>query len=151
MAGPRPGTPSRPDLRAGSIVAGRCRLVRRLGQGGMGEVWLAEHVALKTHVAVKFLHEDAAEEASVLAHDRFLFEARVSAKLANETPHIVRVHDAGRDEAGPYMIMEYVEGRSMESVLADDGPFTAAALAEIVDQLASALSIAHRRGIIHRD
>ncbi len=137
--------------RQGAIVGGRYRLEERLGRGGMGEVWRARHVTLQTEAAVKFPALDAHGRAARIALERFRFEAQVAARLGQETAHVVAVHDAGADAAGPYLVMEYVRGRTLQEELDARGVLPLPEVAAIVAQVAEALGAAHALGVVHRD
>jgi serine/threonine protein kinase len=137
--------------RTGAIIASRYRLLRQLGRGGMGEVWAAHHLTLNTEVAVKFLSTGAGGNAAKIALERFRFEAQVSAHLGLKTSHVVAVHDAGRDAAGPYLVMEHVRGRTLRAELNRSGPLALDDVATLLDQVCGALSVAHGSGIVHRD
>ena len=137
--------------RSGAIIASRYRLLRQLGRGGMGEVWAAHHLTLNTEVAVKFLSTGAGGNAAKIALERFRFEAQVSAHLGLKTAHVVAVHDAGRDAAGPYLVMEHVRGRTLRAELNRSGPLSLEDAATLLDQVCGALSVAHGSGIVHRD
>src|SRR4051794_39308125 len=91
------------------ILAGKYRLVRQLGRGGMGSVWYAEHLALESPVAIKLMNPDIAKNAEALA--RFLNEAKAAAAL--RSPHVVQVLDHGVDDDVPYIAMELLEGESL--------------------------------------
>ncbi|WP_438013552.1 serine/threonine-protein kinase [Sorangium sp. So ce315] len=135
----------------GRLVHGRYRLEQPLGRGAMGEVWRAHDAVRRADVALKFLvvarngrHLDAIE--------RFRLEARVAAQLGQKTAGVVAVHDAGEDPAaGPYLVMEYVRGRSLQQWLEERGPMPAAELAPLLRQFGEALSVAHGLGVVHRD
>jgi eukaryotic-like serine/threonine-protein kinase len=144
-------TASTSPYRTGAIIGGKYRLMRQLGRGGMGEVWRAEHLALNTEVAVKFLSTDAGGRAARVALERFHFEAQVSAHLGLRTAHVVAVHDAGSDAAGPYLVMEYVRGHTLRAELNRRGQLDLAMVESLIDQVAEALSVAHEFGIVHRD
>jgi serine/threonine-protein kinase len=117
----------------------------------MGEVWAAHHLTLNTEVAVKFLSTGAGGNAAKIALERFRFEAQVSAHLGLKTSHVVAVHDAGRDAAGPYLVMEHVRGRTLRAELNRRGPLSLEEVATLLDQVCGALSVAHGSGIVHRD
>ncbi|WP_437813468.1 serine/threonine-protein kinase [Sorangium sp. So ce1078] len=138
---------------ADEIVDGKYRLVRPLGRGGMAEVWLAVHVTLKTELAIKFLSVsltgDPARSRTVL--ERFRFEAQISARLGARTRHIVAVHDAGVHDDIPYLVMEYIRGRTLFAEVREKGPIDPMRFADILDQIADALTVAHDMGIVHRD
>jgi serine/threonine protein kinase/peroxiredoxin len=141
--------------REGVVVQGRYRLKTLVGRGGLGEVWRAEHVHLKRDVALKILTDppegDGAQDWIEPCVRRFRFEAQVSALLGARTRHIVSVFDAGYDPVGPYLAMEFVEGRALDQEIAVRGPFSPKDLAPILDQLGDALGAAHKEGIVHRD
>lgn len=136
--------------RAGVLVGQRYRLEARLGAGALGEVWRARHEELNTDVAVKFARPGAACDPE-LALQRFRFEAQVSAQLGQRTRHIVAVHDAGQHRGVPYLVMEHVPGRSLQALLERDGPVVHGRVAELLEQAAEALDVAHGLGIWHRD
>jgi eukaryotic-like serine/threonine-protein kinase len=138
---------STPTL-AGSIVAGRYEIQRRLGSGGMGSVYLARHVTLKREVAIKFIHPELCSSEEVLR--RFDTEAKAAARIKSR--HAVSVIDHGvADNGQPYIVMEYLEGESLEQALRRRGRIPFQEVVEIVAQVARALEQAHDAGIIHRD
>src|SRR5215472_12804223 len=102
-----------------SLIAGKYRVKRQLGRGGMGVVLLAHHEALDQRVAIKLLPPELAKNADIVV--RFAREARAAAKLQSE--HVVRVTDVGSwDHIGPFIIMEYLEGRDLGALLKGRGP-----------------------------
>jgi tRNA A-37 threonylcarbamoyl transferase component Bud32 len=125
---------------------GRYRLVRRLGVGGMGEVWEADDSVLGRRVALKVLVQELADDPR--ATRRFVREARATAKLTH--PNVTRVYDFGRDGGLPYLVMELLEGDTLADRLAG-GPLPPAEAARIGAAVADALDAAHSQGIIHRD
>jgi tRNA A-37 threonylcarbamoyl transferase component Bud32 len=125
---------------------GRYRLVRRIGAGGMGEVWAADDAVLGRRVALKVLVQELADDAR--ATRRFVREARATAKLTH--PNVTRIYDFGRDGGLPYLVMELLEGDTLADRLAG-GPLPPAEAARIGAAVADALDAAHGRGIIHRD
>ncbi len=138
-------------LAKGGIIAGRWVLERELGRGAMGEVWLAVHVTLRQTVAIKILDRGAfPTHLAAEARSRFDLEARVAAKLARKTRHVVRVIDNGRDGDIDYLVMELLEGQSLEERLID-GPLRPSQVIDIVRQAARGLHVAHAVGVIHRD
>ncbi|WP_438043174.1 serine/threonine-protein kinase [Sorangium sp. So ce128] len=142
---------ARAALLPGRVVAGRYRLVHPLGQGAMGEVWCAHDSVRRFEVALKFLVLPR-QNLAIDAMERFRFEAQVAAQLGRKTDFIVTVHDAGEDsEAGPYLVMECVRGRSLRQLIHERGPVPAAELAALLRQIGEALSVAHGLGIVHRD
>jgi len=135
-------------LSPGQVISGTLRLVRRIAEGGMGSVWLAEHLVLGRHVAVKFMSRQWA--AVPQARTRFLREARITARI--ESPHVVSVLDCRLDEADePYLVLELLAGENLDQHVHRKGPVSIYVLEEIVDQLCGALGATHRSGFIHRD
>ncbi len=128
------------------VIAGRYELRTRISKGGMGAVWRARDRRLRRDVAVKLLHAWIAEDPDLCR--RFAREARVLAPLENE--HVVRLYDYGEDGESPFLVMELVEGANLGDV-ARDRVFSWAEVVEIAVPVATALSYAHARGIVHRD
>jgi predicted Ser/Thr protein kinase/tetratricopeptide (TPR) repeat protein len=128
------------------VNVGPYRVIEQLGQGGMASVYKAYHPALDRYVALKVLHPAFMEDPSFLA--RFQREARVVAKL--EHPNIVPVYDFSEHEGQPYLVMKYIEGRTLKAVMAD-GPIAPHRGLEILEAVGAGLSYAHRQGILHRD
>jgi serine/threonine-protein kinase len=135
------------DLTAGIVVADRFCLVRRLGQGGMGSVWLARHTALGTLCAVKLIHEAAAHSPDLRA--RFEREARTAAQL--RSPHVVQIFDRGEWQGVPYIAMEYLEGEDLAQRLERLGVLSPRETFAIAVHVGRALSKAHAAGLVHRD
>ncbi len=134
--------------RGGEVLEGKYRLLQRIGAGGMGSVWLAEHAGIGKRVAVKLLHRALTENDEALR--RFHQEARAAAAVGHRG--IVEVHDIGLTGDGePYIVMELLEGESLGSLLARDGPLPVPLALEVALAALSALAAAHRRGIVHRD
>ncbi|HKJ92153.1 MAG TPA: serine/threonine-protein kinase, partial [Longimicrobiales bacterium] len=135
------------EARLGAALAPAYELVRPLGAGGMGSVYLARQAGLERMVAVKVLAETLA--ASAGARQRFLREARAVAGLAH--PNVVAIHAVGEMEDGtPYFVMQYVEGTTLAQTLRS-GPLPIADARRLLCDLASALEAAHERAIVHRD
>ena len=132
---------------AGTVVAERFRLVRPLGQGGMGSVWLADHMALDIPCAIKFIQAESRDSAEV--RQRFEREAKIAAQI--RSPHVVQVLDHGVWEGMPYIAMERLEGEDLDDRLQRVGRLGAAETASITAQVARALSRAHAAGLVHRD
>jgi serine/threonine-protein kinase len=136
-----------PDL-SGTIVAGKYRVERLLGQGGMGSVWAGRHVTLGQLVAIKFVHPKLAGSAEAVR--RFDNEAKAAARIKSR--HAVAVQDHGVSEAGqPYIVMEYLEGESLERAIRQRGKLPFSEVVQIVAQSARALSAAHEARVVHRD
>ncbi|HYP89220.1 MAG TPA: protein kinase, partial [Polyangiaceae bacterium] len=139
-----PPTPT--ALTEGSIIGKKYRLESLLGEGGMGSVWRAFNVQLEVPVAIKVLRADLA--ASELG-ERLRVEARAAAKLVH--PSIVRVFDIGETETNdPFIVMELLNGESLGSRLERE-PLSAATTLQLMLPIAEALSLAHSRGVVHRD
>jgi len=135
-------------VKAGDILAGKYRVDRVLGVGGMGVVVAAHHIQLDEHVAIKFLLPQALANAEAVA--RFDREARAAVKIKSE--HVARVIDVGKLENGaPYMVMEYLEGRDLSAWLTERGPLPVEQAVEFVLQACEAIAEAHAMGIVHRD
>ena len=126
-----------------TLAAGRYRLERELGRGGMATVLLAYDEELDRPVAVKLLPEHLASDAAF--HARFFREARLAGRLSH--PNVVRVYDAGEADGRPFIVMEYVPGES----LAEAGPLPAARVVELGLQACAGLQHAHDAGLVHRD
>ena len=131
----------------GLILAGRYRLVSKLGQGGMGSVWRAEHLTLGTPVAVKLIDGSIAHSEEALA--RFRREAQAAAEL--RSAHVVHIMDYGVENETPYIAMELLEGESLSARLTRMGRLSPKETAGILSQVARALTKAHQQRIVHRD
>jgi serine/threonine-protein kinase len=134
------------QLTEGLRVADRFRLVRLLGQGGMGSVWLADHLALEIPCAVKFIDR---EQNSPEARRRFEREAKAAAQLRGQ--HVVQILDHGVWEEMPYIAMEYLEGEDLNARLERVVRLPHAHTVRIISQVAKGLARAHAAGIVHRD
>jgi serine/threonine-protein kinase len=129
------------------LVTPKLRLVRKLGAGGMGAVWLADHLALSTQVAVKFVVDKLAWSSEAMA--RFSREAAAASQV--KSPHVVQMLDHGVTEAGlAYIVMELLEGHDLADHLTPAG-LPPREVVPIITQLCRALARAHERGIVHRD
>jgi len=132
----------------GDVLAGKFRIERVLGVGGMGMVVSAMHLQLDERVAIKFLLPEALSNAEAVA--RFGREARAAVKIKSE--HVARVIDVGALETGaPYMVMELLRGQDLSQLLQAQGPLPVALAAQYVLQACEALAEAHAIGIVHRD
>ncbi|MCL2447430.1 MAG: serine/threonine protein kinase [Polyangiaceae bacterium] len=135
-------------IRAGQLVAGKFRVERVLGAGGMGIVVAATHIELDRRVALKFLQPAALDQPSLVK--RFAREARAAARLTSE--HVARVLDVGAlDDGAPYIVMEYLEGEDLARVIAARAPLTPVEVADDIVQVCDAVAEAHSHGIVHRD
>ena len=135
-----------PPLAAGVLLAGRFELVRRLGAGGLAEVWLARDRLLGAEVAIKALHAHLASDAGLCA--RFRRELAVTRGL--DHPGIVKVFDLHEHGGRPFFAMELLRGRSLAEQLAE-GPLPCAEALRLAREVAAALQAAHRQGVVHRD
>jgi serine/threonine-protein kinase len=135
-------------IQEGEILAGKYRIERELGAGGMGIVVAARHVELDQLVAIKFVREEALADQEAVS--RFMREARAAVKLKSE--HAAKVLDVGKLESGaPYMVMEYLEGLDLARVLELEGAQPVERAVEWVLQACEAVAEAHAAGIVHRD
>ena len=126
---------------------GRYRILSKLGQGGMGTVYLAEDTFLSRRVAIKVPHFSESDGTTVI--ERFHREARAAAGI--DHPNICPVHDAGQVEGIHFLVMPYIEGTPLSRQIDEGGPWPAARAAAVVRQLALAIEVLHQRGLIHRD
>ena len=132
----------------GSVISSKYEVVRVLGQGAMGVVVAARHIELDEIVAIKFIHPDMHSVPDIVS--RFAREAKACARLGSE--HIAKVMDVGvTPEIGPYIVMEYLEGQDLGSLLRERGAQSIRRVCEYVMQACEALALAHAAGIIHRD
>jgi serine/threonine protein kinase len=148
---PRDGStlraPPGSDL-VGSILADRYHVIRRIGEGGMGQVYLAEHVKMKRKSAVKVLHQGMVHDPDAIS--RFNREASNASQIQH--PNVAAIYDFGETPEGLiYLAMEFVDGEPLTKIIERHGALTAARAADIGEQVASALEAAHDMGIIHRD
>ena len=136
------------DVSAGPLgLLGEYLLLNRVGAGGMGEVFRAEHRTMNRHVAVKILSRKIADNSQLL--ERFFHEIRAVAKLMH--PNIVTAFDAGSQNGMHFLVMELVEGEMLSQRVARLGPLSTAEVVHVLHQAADALDYAHRMGIVHRD
>jgi serine/threonine-protein kinase len=148
-AGAMSGQLATADERAGTIVAEKYRLVRRIGSGSMGVVYEARHVELGRRFALKIIPNEALAASRDLAR-RFRREARASAAV--DSDHVVQVFDSGHDpEVGLYLVMELLDGEDLARRLDRERLLDARVAARIAEQVGSALAKAHEAGIVHRD
>src|ERR1700742_2700721 len=132
---------------AGRLFSNRYEVVRELAQGGMAEVYLARDQLLDRPVALKALFPEYAREPTFV--ERFRREAQAAANLNH--PNIVAIYDWGQDSGTYFIVMEYVEGRSLRDLMRAEGPLDAERAADIAVEIAAALSFAHQHGVVHRD
>jgi serine/threonine protein kinase len=134
------------DPREGKVLQGRYRILSLLAEGGMGVVYKGERVGIGRPVVIKFLHAVLSDKPGIV--DRFEREARATARLNH--PNCVALVDFGIDEGAPYLVMEYVEGKTLADLL-DHGAVRPERAVEIARQILAGLEHAHERGILHRD
>ena len=127
---------------------GRFQMIRLLGAGNQSEVYLAHDPHLDRDVAIKTLHFAAPNERAANM-ESLLTEARMVSRLQH--PNIVGLYDAGEHEGDPYLVFEYVEGRTLAQVLQKDGPIPATRAVELAIQILDSIAYAHAQGIVHRD
>jgi len=146
---PRAGAPSAPhDAMIGRVLADRYRILRRIGEGGMGAVYLCEHVVLHRSLAVKVLRRDLSSDPEIV--ERFRNEAIAASQIGQE--NVVDVFDIGKtDDGALYYVMEALEGHSVGAILRHDGPIVVPRALAVIEQVGRALGAAHARGVVHRD
>ena len=128
-------------------MLGSYRVVKQLGRGGMGGVYLAEHPIIRSRVAVKVMHDKYASNASIV--DRFYNEARAVNMIGHD--NVLKILDLGTESGRPYFVMELLEGRSLQELVAAQQPALLSVAGPIVMQICAALQAAHDKGIVHRD
>src|SRR6185295_18733041 len=136
------------DLPVGTVLGDSYRITRLMGIGGMGAIYEAEQIATGRRVAIKMMSKELSAHPEALA--RFRREVKVTTELAH--PNIIDVVDFGASPDGvPYLVMEYLDGEDLEARLERDGRVPLAVAVQIIKQVASALSVAHAEGVVHRD
>ncbi len=134
-------------LPSGTTLGEKYRLDRVIGAGGMGVVFAATHVQLRSPVAVKVLRREQSDDPR--AASRLVHEAQTIASLRSE--HVARVFDVGEHDGAPFLVMELLDGRTVQDVVRDEGSLACARAIDIAIQACHALGDAHSRGIVHRD
>lgn len=143
-----PAGPLDRSPRVGQVLSNKYRILRLLGQGGMGSVYEGKHTLVGRRSAIKFLHPDHASSSEIMA--RFVREAQTAGALQHE--NIVAVVDFGvTDDGVPYIVMELLEGEDMAHLLAQTGPLPVARAIHIVSQACRGVAVAQARGVVHRD
>jgi len=144
-----PAQMATPDagLEETTLIGGRYQVLRRLGVGGMADVFLARDLNLQREVAVKVLRRDFTEDAAFRVN--FLQEARAAANLSH--PNIVTIFDFGHEPGQYYIIMEYIEGTDLKTLLRRRGPMPTQEATELMTQLCDGVGYAHRAGLVHCD
>src|SRR5205085_10407079 len=142
-----PVSPAAADEDWTGRMLGEFQIIRSIGAGGMGHVYLAEQTTLKRKVAIKMLRPELAANATALT--RFRSEAEAVAKLTHA--NIVQIYDVREQDGVHFMALEYVEGRNLRDYLTKKGPPELSVCLHIMIQVANALQRAHKAGFIHRD
>src|SRR5437762_11098148 len=135
------------DTLIGTVFDGRYKIVRKLGAGGMANVYLAEDQELGRRVAIKILNDRHAHDDQFV--ERFRREAKNAAALSH--PNIVSIYDRGEAEGTYYIAMEFLDGRSLKELIVGRGAAPINVALEYARQILPALRFAHRHGIVHRD
>ena len=135
------------DRWIGRTLTGAYRLVERLGKGGMGAVYRAEHIRTSGLRAIKILLPEAAADPDI--YRRFEDEAKITSALRH--PNIVQVMDFDTDADTPFIVMEYLDGVTLDAQLRKNGPMSLVEGIELLRQVGSALHAAHSAGVVHRD
>ena len=135
------------DPLVGQLLDGRYQITHRLARGGMATVYIATDIRLTRTVAVKVMHIGLGDDAEFAR--KFDREARSAAKLSH--PNVVSVFDQGHDDGRPYIVMEYVEGRTLRDILNHEAPLPPERALEIIEPVLGALAAAHEGGLVHRD
>jgi serine/threonine-protein kinase len=133
------------EVAPGSVVDGRYRILRRIGSGGMADVWLADDTHLQRQVALKVLHSRFAQDQEFV--ERFQREAEAAAGLQH--PNVVAVFDRGNVDGTHYIAMQYLEGRTLKELI--DAGLTPEQAAGLIRQVLEGARFAHRHGVVHRD
>jgi len=134
-------------MQQGDLIAGKYRIDRILGQGGMGTVVAATNVILDQRVALKFLLPELLHDAAIV--ERLIREARASARLRSE--HVCLVYDVGNEHGAPFIVMELLDGRDLASMVSPNAPLPISVVTDYVLQAMIGLAEAHALGIVHRD
>src|SRR3954466_9709445 len=142
------GDPSPPtdDPLIGKVLSERYRIIRKIGEGGMGAVYQAEHALIEKKIALKILFQDLTRRPDLI--QRFLQEAKSASRIGHE--NVIDITDFGQSPEGlVYIAMEYLEGQDLGQLLKAKGPLPWARARPILMQIAKALRAAHEHGIIH--
>src|SRR5687767_14681179 len=129
------------------VFSGRYEIARHIARGGMAEVYLAKDLMLDRPVALKVLFPELSTDRNFV--ERFRREAQAAANLSH--PNIVSIYDWGEEEGTYFIVMEYIEGRTLGQIIRGEGPLLADRAAEIGADVAAALAFAHKTGVVHRD
>src|SRR5262249_41258906 len=136
------------DNLIGEIIAERYHILKKIGQGGMGTVYLAEHVRMGRRCAIKVMNQSLSQDAGAVS--RFTREAANASRISND--HVAHIYQFGESkEHGIYLAMEYLEGEPLSSLITRSAPVPEKAALDIAIQIADALIAAHGEGVVHRD
>jgi len=136
------------DLRPGTVLKGCYRIERRLGVGGMGTVYLAQHLEIEKLVAIKVLGPESIHRPQI--RERFLREARATASIEDE--HVIAIHDFGTTPEGvAFFVMEYLQGVDLAAVIKHHAPLSWPRARDIALQISMGMTAAHAKGVVHRD
>jgi len=148
LASDAPRRADAPDSLLGGVLAGRYRIDRRLGSGGMGAVYAGTHLLLDRPIAVKVIKPRFGDDPGIA--QRFIQEARTASGIGHA--HVVEITDFGETEAGTaYFVMERLEGEDLAATVSREGPLAWQRVVHVGEQIARALAAAHKHGIVHRD
>lgn len=136
-----------PDPLVGDVLDGRYEVLQRLARGGMATVYRAWDRRLERIIAIKVMHESLSTDVNFTA--KFDREARAAARLCDH--NVVAIYDQGFDHQRPYIVMEYVPGSTLRTLITRKAPLTPIRALEIIEPVASALAVAHESGLVHRD
>lgn len=135
------------DKLVGDVLDGRYEVLQRLARGGMATVYRAWDRRLERIVAIKVMHDGLGDDADFIA--KFDREARAAARLCDE--NVVSIFDQGYDHGRPYIVMEFVEGPTLRSIITRDAPMSPLRALQMIEPVAAALAVAHDAGLVHRD
>lgn len=136
-----------PDQLVGDVLDGRYEVLQRLARGGMATVYRAWDRRLERIVAIKVMHEGLGDDSDFVA--KFDREARAAARLCDQS--VVSIFDQGHDHGRPYIVMEFVEGSTLRSIITRDAPLSPLRALQMIEPVAAALAVAHDSGLVHRD
>ena len=135
-------------IQIGKLFAGRYRILKSIGRGGMADVYLAKDLILDNEeVAIKVLRTNYQTDQIAVA--RFQREARAMAELNH--PNIVSIRDIGEEDGQQFLVMEYVDGSDLKKYIQDHAPLSNNEVVRIMEEVLSAMTLAHQQGIVHRD
>ena len=135
------------DLTQGTLFAGRYEIIEELGKGGMGKVYKALDKDIHEEVAIKLLKPEIAADERIL--ERFRNELKIARKISHES--VCRTYHISQEDGTPYIIMEYVEGEDLKSLISKKGKLSKERVLSIGKQVCEGLAVAHRLGVVHRD